>query len=144
MTSYVEHANVTVSNLDKAIEFLTTAIPDFGVRKRFHLDGREWAHVGTPVSYVAVVEEPSSPTPTGARRADMDRIGFNHLGFVIPDAAAARERLRDAGFQGGYNDGELIKAPTRTSVYFLDADGNEFEFMQYLTPDIDARNTYDV
>ena len=41
MTSYVEHANVTVSNLDKAIEFLTTAIPEFGIRKRFHLGGRQ-------------------------------------------------------------------------------------------------------
>ena len=144
MTSYVEHANVTVSNLDRAIEFLTTALPDFAVRKRFHLDGREWAHVGTPVSYIAVVEETQTEAPDGTRRVNMDRLGFNHVGFVVPDAAVTRERLRKAGFKGGYNNGELIEAPTRTSVYYLDADGNEFEFMQYLTTDIDARNSYDV
>ena len=144
MTSYVEHANVTVSNLDKAIEFLTTALPDFTVRKRFHLDGREWAHVGTPVSYIAVVEEAKSESPAGERRVDMDRIGFNHVGFVVPDAAASRDRLRAAGFQGGYNGGELIEAPTRTSVYYLDGDGNEYEFMEYLTDDVAARNIYDV
>ncbi len=144
MTSYVEHANVTVSNLDKAIEFLTTAIPEFAIRKRFHLDGREWAHVGTSESYIAVVEEAPTEKPTGERRANMDRLGFNHVGFVVPDAATTRSRLRKAGFQGGYNDGELIEAPTRTSVYYLDADGNEFEFMQYLTTDIDARNLYDI
>jgi len=144
MTSYVEHANVTVSNLDKAIEFLTTGVPEFGIRKRFVLDGREWAHVGTPTSYIAIVEEAQSKKPNGERQADMDRLGFNHIGFVVPDAAASRDRLRDAGFQGGYNDGELIQAPTRTSVYYLDADGNEFEFMQYLTSDIEDRNSYDV
>jgi len=144
MTSYVEHANVTVSNLDRAIEFLTTALPDFAVRKRFHLDGREWAHVGTPVSYIAVVEETQTEAPDGTRRVNMDRLGFNHVGFVVPDAAVTRDRLREAGFKGGYNNGELIEAPTRTSVYYLDADGNEFEFMQYLTADIDARNSYDV
>ncbi len=144
MNTYVEHANLTVSNLDKAIEFLTTAMPEFAVRKRFHLDGRDWAHVGTPESYIAVVEEAQSEHPTGERRADMDRIGFNHVGFVVPDAASTQRRLQKAGFHGGYNGGELIKAPTRTSVYYLDADGNEFEFMQYLTTDVEARNHYDV
>lgn len=144
MTSYVEHANVTVSNLDRAIEFLTTALPDFVVRKRFHLDGREWAHVGTPESYIALVEETRTETPDGTRRANIDRLGFNHVGFVVANANATLDRLRGAGFKAGFNNGELIKAPTRTSFYYLDADGNEFEFMQYLTTDIDARNTYDV
>jgi catechol 2,3-dioxygenase-like lactoylglutathione lyase family enzyme len=140
MTSYVEHANVTVSNLDKAIEFLTIGVPEFDIRKRFVLEGREWAHVGTPTSYIAVVEE----TKAEKRPAEMDGLGFNHVGFVVPDVTATRDRLRDAGFEGGYNDGELIEASTRTSVYYLDGDGNEYEFMQYLTPDIEARNIYDV
>ena len=54
MKSYVEHANITVADLDQAIRFFSVALPDFTIRKRGTIDDREWAHIGTDASYVAI------------------------------------------------------------------------------------------
>ena len=42
----------------------------------------------------------------------------------------------------GYDSGVIIEHPHRRSVYFLDGDENEFEFMQYLTDNLIERNSY--
>ncbi len=47
MKTYLEHANITVPDLDAAIAFLTTIDPEFKVRHRAFSEGKcEWAHVG--------------------------------------------------------------------------------------------------
>lgn len=145
MKSYVEHANLTVTDLDQAIRFFAAAMPDFSVRKRWTIDDKEWAHVGTDSSYVALNTplDKSRIAPTdGKRSVDMMAAGFNHVGFVVEDIAAVRGRLLEAGFRGGYDGGQIIEHPHRRSAYFLDGDGNEFEFMQYLTGDVADRNSY--
>jgi catechol 2,3-dioxygenase-like lactoylglutathione lyase family enzyme len=145
MKSYIEHANITVSDLDRAIEFFAIALPDFEVRKRWVIDDKEWAHVGTDTSYIAI------NTPTNKKRFAapklaklIDRItgGFNHVGFVVEDVEEVHQRILKAGFSRGYNNGNIIEHPSRRSVYMLDDDGNEFEFMQYLTDDTAERNSY--
>lgn len=144
MQSYVEHANISVSNLDRAVNFFSTALPDFTIRKRWTIDDDEWAHVGTDSSYVALVMplHSAAPRPDGIRKG-MSGFGFNHVGFVVEDVDATQQRLLDAGFKGGYNGGEIIEHPSRKSVYFLDTDGNEFEFMQYLVANSSERNLYE-
>jgi catechol 2,3-dioxygenase-like lactoylglutathione lyase family enzyme len=147
MKSYIEHANITVSDLDRAIEFFAIALPDFEVRKRWVIDDKEWAHVGTDTSYIAI------NTPTNKKRFAapklaklIDRItgGFNHVGFVVDDVKEVHQRILEAGFSRGYNNGNIIEHPSRRSVYMLDDDGNEFEFMQYLTDEVAERNSYAV
>ena len=145
MKSYVEHANITVTNLDRAIEFFALALPDFAVRKRWTIDDKEWAHVGTDSSYVALntpLDKSRFASPEARQSARKTLGGFNHVGFVVEDVAATRERLLEGGFKGGYNGGQIIEHPHRRSAYLLDADGNEFEFMQYLTDNIAERNSY--
>lgn len=144
MQSYVEHANISVSNLDSAVNFFSAALPDFKIRKRWTIDDDEWAHVGTDSSYVALVMplHSSAPQPDGKRKG-MSGFGFNHVGFVVEDVDATQQRLLEAGFKGGYNSGEIIEHPSRKSVYFLDSDGNEFEFMQYLAANSSERNLYE-
>ena len=148
MKSYIEHANITVSDLDRAIEFFAIALPDFEVRKRWVIDDKEWAHVGTESSYIAL----NTPTdksrfagPQTTKSANrMMSGGFNHVGFVVEDVDVVHNRILEAGFKQGYNNGEIIEHPSRRSVYMLDGDGNEFEFMQYLTDEIAERNSYAV
>ena len=145
MKSYVEHANLTVSNLDAAIDFLTTALPDFEVRKRWVIDDKEWAHIGTDTTYLAL-NTPLDAKSLSPERPDQEHqmyaVGFNHVGFVVGDVSDVRNRLLAASHARGYNAGEIIEHPHRRSVYFLDRDGNEFEFMQYLTEDPALRNSY--
>ena len=135
MASYLEHVNVTVDDLDETVRFLTTALPDFRVRHRHEDNGRVWMHVGNDTSYFALN---GSLNPTESRRQEL-----NHVGFVVDDVEAVRQRLRDAGYPSGYQDGEIIDHPFRRRVYFLDRDGNEYEFVQYLSDQPEQRNTYD-
>ncbi len=146
MSSYVEHANITVRNLDDAIQFIQTALPDFKVRDRSIIDGRDWAHIGTDTSYLALVQgfdrhETTKGPPI--RNVDMNSAGFNHIGLVVDDLDGVLKRLRNAGYTEGFNGGEVIEHPHRKSAYVLDNDGNEDEFMQYLSDDPAERNQYE-
>lgn len=134
MTVRLEHANLAVRDLDAGIRFLRTAIPEFRLRAEGEWDaGLRWVHVGNDDAYVAFVEaaagEPWTPY-TG-------RPGLNHLGFEVADAAAVRARLLAAG----YVESTVPNAhPYRTRVYFRDAEGNDWEFVEYRSTDPAQRN----
>lgn len=64
---------------------------------------------------------------------------MNHLGFEVEDAAALRERLRAAGCQESTFSNNH---PYRKRVYFYDPEGNDWEFVQYLTDDPTKRHDY--
>ena len=134
MTVRLEHANLAVRDLDAGIRFLRTALPEFRVRADGEWEaGRRWAHVGNDDAYVAFVEaatgEPWTPY-TG-------RPGLNHLGFEVVDAAAVRARLLAAG----YEESTVPNVhPYRTRVYFHDAEGNDWEFVEYRSTDPARRN----
>jgi catechol 2,3-dioxygenase-like lactoylglutathione lyase family enzyme len=138
MPPYVEHANLTVRDLDDAIRFLTTAIPEFQVRHRGLTDGQEWAHVGTDETYLAFSQ--ASPRQL-TRRSDepTDDVGFNHVGIVVADADAVAAALTRAGFREGFR---AEPHPHRKRIYFHDADDNEWEFVEYLTGEAALRNDY--
>ncbi len=50
---YLEHANITVSNLQEAIKFFQTAFPHFKIRGGGN-DLREWVHLGDDHTYLAL------------------------------------------------------------------------------------------
>lgn len=137
MPAYVEHANLTVRDLEGVVEFLTTALPEFSVRGRGEGEDRLWAHVGTTETYIAL-EQPTEPG-SAERRPYVDP-GINHVGLVVEDAEQVRRRLTDAGYREG------IRVPdhaARRRVYFFDPDGNEYEFIEYTSEDPGQRNAYD-
>jgi len=138
MTVRLEHANLCVRDVDAAIRFLRTAFPEFRVRGegRTGQDTR-WVHVGTDEVYLALTEARAEPAerwiPYGGRP------GTNHLGFEVDDAEAVRARLAAAG----YEDSTVPNAhPHRRRVYFHDAEGNDWEFVAYLTDDPALRHDY--
>lgn len=140
MTVQLEHANITVQNVDEAIRFVTAAFPHFKIRGEGQVDHgngpRRWLHVGTDATYLAL-EEASSPSQS--TRADMSEPGFNHLGYAVDDVEAVSERLRTAGYREGFKP---QPHPHRTRVYYLDADDNEWEFVQYHSDDPAKRHDY--
>jgi catechol 2,3-dioxygenase-like lactoylglutathione lyase family enzyme len=135
MTPYLEHANMTVRNLDEAIRFLTTAIPEFTVRHRGMADGYEWAHVGTDQTYIAISEDPEA----GHTHEAYDELGVNHIGFVVENADLVAKALNQAGFEEGIR---VDPHPYRKRIYFYDQDGNEWEFVEYFTDEAALRNQY--
>lgn len=133
---YLEHNNITVNNLDEAIKFLQAAMPEFQVRGSGKDNNRRWTHIGTDSSYLALTESFDKKQGSDSYLTH----GFNHMGFVVEDVLAVGKRLSDAGYQRSY---PLAEHPHRLRDYYLDADGNEFEFIQYLTEDPAKQNSYE-
>jgi len=135
----MEHANLHVRYFDDAVRFLITAFPEFHVRSESVRDGLRWMHIGTDETYIALNEasdasdrnwEPYSGKP-----------GVNHLGYEVDDVDALQERLAEAGFKGSTYPNSH---PHRKRVYFHDADGNDWEFVEYFSDDPAKRNDYDL
>lgn len=133
---YLEHANITVNNIESSISFFKTAFPDFEIRGGGETNGRKWIHLGNKTTYIAL-NESVKPELTVK---DYTKTGINHLGFVVEDVEIIAERLLTAGFKRDYPK-QVEKFRIRD--YFADADGNEYEFVQYLSDKIEERNFYD-
>ena len=136
----LEHANLAVRDVDGMIRFLQTAFPDFRVRREgVGPIGQRWLHLGSDSCYLALNEALSDGAETWVPYAG--KPGLNHLGFEVDDADALRERLAAAG----YRDSTVPnRHPHRKRVYFHDPEGNDWEFVQYLSDDPRERNDYEL
>lgn len=132
MANQLEHANIRVRNIDETIKFLTTALPNFRVRGGNREGSANWVHIGTDDTYLALNED--------ARQEIRQGPGLNHIGFVIDDAEALRNRLENAGYKEGYIPPE--PHPHHKRTYFLDGNGMEWEFVQYYSDNPAERNDY--
>jgi catechol 2,3-dioxygenase-like lactoylglutathione lyase family enzyme len=138
MATRLDHANLVVRDVDETVRFLRAAFPDWYVRgEGVSPAGARWLHVGTHDAYLALNEATAEAgerwVPYGGKP------GLNHLGFEVDDADAVRDRLRAAGFR----ETSVANAhPARRRVYFNDAEGNDWEFVQYLTDDLSLRHDY--
>jgi len=138
MSARLEHANITVRDIDGMIRFIRTALPGWRIRHdETDADGERWVHIGSDDHYLALnkaTEPPAEPwEPYGGKP------GVNHLAFEVDDVDAVRDRLRAAG----YTDTTVPNAhPHRRRVYFNDAEGNDWEFVQYLSDLPEERNDY--
>ena len=138
MTVRLEHANLTVRDVEATIRFLMTAFPEFRMRgEGKNRDGTRWAHVGTNDTYIALNQAKAD--------SERDRMpyrgepGLNHLAYEVDDVDSLRLRLKAAG----YRDSTVPNAhPHRKRVYFYDPDGNDWEFVQYFSQDPAERNDY--
>lgn len=139
MTIRMEHANLHVRHFDDAVRFLTAAFPAFKVRSESNEDGLRWMHIGTDETYIALNETRQEPDPGSAPYSG--KPGVNHLGYEVDDVDALRERLTTAGFKDSTYPNNH---PHRKRVYFHDADGNDWEFVQYFTDDMSLRNDYNL
>ena len=140
MTIRLDHANLTVRDVDETLRFLRTAFPDFRVRAEGRKwNGTRWLHVGSDDVYLALDQASAAAgerwVPYGGKP------GTNHLGFEVDDAEALRARMRAAG----YTDTTVPNHhPFRRRVYFHDSDGNDWEFVQYLSDDPKQRHDYTI
>ena len=136
----LEHANLCVHDIDAVVRFLKTAFPNFRIRRdTTDPDGSRWVHVGTNDTYIALNHAKSEEARRGAPYKG--RPGLNHLAYEVGDVEALRARLRAAGYQ----DSTVPNShPHRKRVYFYDPEGNDWEFVQYLTDDPAKRHDYDL
>ncbi|MEO7993080.1 MAG: VOC family protein [bacterium] len=139
-TPYLEHANITVTDIDAAIRFLKVAFPDFQVRHRgpATAENAEWAHFGDDTWYIAI-QGPTPGVDAEDHRNTYNHVGINHLGWVVESVDEIDGRLR----AGGYTEGMSERSnPFRKRVYWYDSAGFEWEFVEYLSEKVEERNGY--
>ena len=124
---YLEHANLTVRDLDRSIEFYCSLLGGSVRWRGQNSAGLPAAHVGTERHYLALFQASESTIDDPLPRLDTSVPGFNHLGFVVEDMDAVVSRLRTLGVEPTTDD---TYDPGR-HVYFLDPDGIEIELVQY-------------
>ena len=135
----MEHANLSVRNLDESVRFLRSAFPDFEIRREGTHNGHRWMHIGTDDTYIALNE---ATIETTERRVPYEgQPGVNHLGFEVDNVEALRDRLAAAGFRDSTYPNSH---PHRKRVYFYDADGNDWEFVEYFSDKPGERNDYEL
>ena len=136
----IEHANITVPDIDSAIRFLQTVAPDFRVRRAAQpTDRRGWAHIGNDDFYFAL-QEPNVPSEAELPKPTYSNIGLNHMALVVEDFTATVERLLGAGYR--QND-ELVNEGVRLRGYFYDDIGMEWEVVEYLSEKPEEKNRYE-
>ena len=140
MAVRLEHANLIVRDIDQMIRFLQTAFPEFRIRHDgVGKEGKRWVHVGTDETYIALNEAKGEPERRWVPYAGEP--GVNHLAYEVDDVGALRERMTRAG----YRDSTVPNAhPHRKRVYFNDPEGNDWEFIQYLSDDPAERHDYEL
>jgi catechol 2,3-dioxygenase-like lactoylglutathione lyase family enzyme len=135
----LEHVNLTVSNLERSLRFVQTALPDWRVRGESRMDwfGKpiQWVHVGTDQVYLAL--------QSGGEGLALDwqshHTGVKHVGLVVSNLDATVARLTEAGFALDHWGGS---SAYRRSAYFVEAGSVQFEFVEYLSDDVALRNHY--
>lgn len=120
---YLEHVNLSVSDLERSIRFYRTLF-DLELRWRGHsAGGRAEAHVGDEKTYLALFQSERE----GRFRREYADVGLNHFGFVVDDLARVKERLAAEGItphlEADYDPGRRL--------YFEDPDGIEVEVVAY-------------
>lgn len=123
----LEHVNLTVSRLDRSLDFYREA---FGFEVRWSgkclidSEPRPAAHIGAPGEpfYLSLFEGHAGRAPN-----DYAPPGINHFGFVVPDLDAATRRARSAGAKVVAG---LEYEPGRRA-YVFDPDGVEIELVEY-------------
>ena len=138
MSTKLEHANLCVDDIDGMIKFLQTALPDFIIRHdETGIDGDRWVHIGNDTTYIALnnstQKESSDWTPYSGRS------GVNHLGYMVDNAEQVRSRLLAADYIESTIENNH---PFRKRVYFYDHEGRDWEFVEYLSENLEERNDY--
>ncbi len=125
MPAQLEHANFTVSDPAATANWMREV---FGWHLRWEGDamaGGHTKHVGTEAYYVALYNPGKAGTLTNT---SYETIGaLNHIAVVVDDLEATEKAVLAQGFAtGNHADYE----PGRR-FYFHDADGIEYEVVQY-------------
>ena len=138
MSTKLEHANLCVDDIDGMIKFSQTALPDFIIRHdETGIDGDRWVHIGNDTTYIALnnstQKESSDWTPYSGKS------GVNHLGYMVDNAEQVRSRLLAADYIESTIENNH---PFRKRVYFYDHEGRDWEFVEYLSENLEERNDY--
>lgn len=135
----LEHVNLVVKDIKNTQEFLLTAFPEWRVRgsgtSEWYGKKRSWVHIGDDDNYITLNNE--------AEGENRDLKGYHpglaHIGFAVDDSDQIKNRLVDKGYKITTIGADH---PYRKTIYFIDPEGFEFEFIQYFSDIPTKKNMY--
>jgi hypothetical protein len=128
----LEHIHVNVDSIAATETFLQLALPQLRRRGGGNAAGYgQWLHIGNEQQYIALTEK------KGAKLTE----DFRHIGLVVDSVEALMARLAVAGMQPS-DVSALDEHPYRRRVYYIDGNGLDWEFVEYLSEDLACRNDY--
>lgn len=136
----LEHLNLIVKDMDKTLEFYQAAFPHWSVRGEgqgeWYGTFRHWLHFGDDYQYLTFNDNGLGEN----RNLESNNMGLSHFAFVTNNLDAVIKRLDEAGFSV---DKSGAKAKFRKNCYYLDPNGYEVEFVEYLSDVPAQRNLYE-
>ena len=134
---HLEHLNLVVNDIPSALNFYQAAFPHWRVRDSGEGDWygkhRKWLHFGDDYQYLTFNDNGDGNN----RDLTGHQPGLAHFAFVTGNIDAVIERLAAAGFPV---DKDGAEEPFRKNAYFIDPDGFEVEFVEYLSDIPEQRN----
>lgn len=126
----LEHLNLVVRNMQETLNFYQAAFPHWKVRVEGEGDWygvpRKWLHFGDDYNYLTFNDNGQSEN----RNLRSNDVGLAHFAFVTSNVDAVVKRMFDAGYDISHQGAENSH---RKNVYFIDPNGYEVEFVEYLS-----------
>lgn len=144
---FIEHLNMVVTNMDATLAFYQAAFPDWKIRgggkSEWYGKPRNWLHFGDEHQYLAFSDHGEGEN----RDLQGHATGLGHFAFVTNNIEQMIARLEAAGYQPGNLGSFAPGVPEaarrhRRNIYFVDPDGFEVEFVEYLSDVVAERNDY--
>ncbi len=135
----LEHVNLVVKDINASMRFYQAAFPHWRVRGGGEQDWygtlRNWVHFGDDDNYLTLNDRGEGEN----RELQSNRLGLGHFAFVVSNLDAIKWRLAGAGFDPAKPGAD---EPYRRNIYYIDPDGFEVEFVEYLSDLPEERNLY--
>ena len=136
----LEHLNLVVKDMEETLRFYQAAFPHWRVR----IDGegdwygvkRRWLHFGDDYQYLTF----NNNGKGNIRDLQSNDLGLAHFAFEVSNIQAIIRRLIHAGYEVSHKG--AVNAH-RKNVYFIDPNGYEVEFVEYLSDIPQQRNNSD-
>lgn len=134
----LEHVNLVGKDIEKSLVFYQAAFPHWSIRAEgegeWYGKPRRWVHFGDDHQYLAFSDfgEGENRDLTG------HSMGLAHIAFAVNNLDAMIKRLNQAGFPVYKSGADSLH---RKNIYFLDNDGFEVEFTEYLSDIPSERNS---
>jgi len=133
----LEHVNLVGTNIERSLNFYQAAFPHWKVRAEgvgeWFGKSRSWIHFGDDYQYLAISDFGEGEN----RDIQGHSVGLAHLAFAVNDLDSLIARLKKAGYEISSPGAE---AAYRKNIYFMDPDGFEIEFTEYLSDIPNKRN----
>lgn len=135
---YLEHVNLVVTDINKSLSFYQAAFPHWRVRSKgqgeWNGKPRTWIHFGDDYQYLALSDHGEGEN----RELAGYQVGLAHFAYVVTNLASLIQRMATAGFP--VDKGSNLN-PFRRNAYFIDPDGFEVEFIEYVSDIPEERNS---